>query len=331
MNRRNAARALVLGLAAWRSAVLRAQTRQAAKVYRIGYLSAPTRKSVEHALDSFLRTLRDLGWVDGQNVVIEYRWAEGNVERLSALAADLVRSNVDVIVAPAGSAALAARNATKSIPIVMMFPTDPVELGLVSSLGKPGGNVTGTTFTPGPQIFGKQMQLLRETVPHAARAAYLWNPGEPGWRGQANEVAAAAASLGLRLQKVEARGLDEFDGAFAAMARERAEILLVARDSTFLVHRGKLAELAVKSRLPTMYSFRENVEAGGLMAYAVNMVDFIARAALYVDKILRGAKPADLPVEQPTKFELTINLKTAKSLDLAIPPSVLARADALIQ
>jgi len=330
MNRRNAGLALLALLAAGAAPVtVRAQ--QAGKVYRIGYLSTPTRESVERGLDAFLRKLRELGWVEGQNLVIEYRWAEGNVERLPDLAAELVRRNVDVIVAPAGSAALAAKNATSSIPIVMIFPSDPVEIGLVASLRRPGGNITGTTFTPGPEIFGRQLQILKETIPRAARVAILSNPADPSFALQVREVEAAARTLRMRLQHVEAKGPEEFDSAFAAMVRERADALLVNGTSTFLAHRVRLAELAVKNRLPTMYSFRESVEAGGLMAYAVNMAAFVERAAVYVDKILKGAKPADLPVEQPTKFELTINLKTAKALGLTIPQSLLARADEVIQ
>jgi putative ABC transport system substrate-binding protein len=332
MNRRDFVVAVVallaLGVVA---ASLAAEAQQAGKVYRIGYLSTPTRASVERVLQAFLRTLRELGWVEGQNLTIEYRWAEGDVERLPDLAAELVRRKVDVIVAPAGSAALAAKNATSSIPIVMIFPSDPVEMGLVASLRRPGGNITGTTLTPGPEIFGKQLQILKETIPHASRVAILSNPADPSFATQVREVEATARSLRIRLQHVEARGPEEFDSAFAAMAQERAEALLVAGTSTFLAHRARLAELAVKSRLPTMYSFRENVEAGGLMAYAVNMTDFIGHAAVYVDKILKGAKPAELPVQQPTKFEFVINLNTAKSLGLTIPQSVLARADDLIQ
>ncbi|TMH46304.1 MAG: ABC transporter substrate-binding protein [Betaproteobacteria bacterium] len=329
MNRRNAGLALLALLAAGAAPVsVRAQQ---AGVYRVGYLSTPTRESVERGLDAFLRKLRELGWVEGQNLVIEYRWAEGNVERLPDLAAELVRRKVDVIVAPAGSAALAAKNATSSIPIVMIFPSDPVEMGLVASLRRPGGNITGTTFTPGPEIFGRQLQILKETIPRASRVAILSNPADPSFALQVREVEAAARTLHMRLQHVEARGPEQFDSAFAAMARERADALLVNGTSTFLAHRVRLAELAVKNRLPTMYSFRESVEAGGLMAYAVNMAAFVERAAVYVDKILKGAKPADLPVEQPTKFELVINLKTAKALGLAIPRSLLARADEVIQ
>jgi len=237
----------------------------------------------------------------------------------------------DLIVAPAGSAALAAKKATSSIPIVMMFPADPVELGLVASLRRPGGNVTGTSSSPGPAIFGKQVQFLKEAIPKVARVAVLTNPADPVTAIQLREVEAAARSLGIQLQKVAARGPEEFDSAFAAITRERAEALLVSRGTTFLVNRARITELAMKGRLPTMYSFRECVEEGGLMAYAVNMADFGGRAAGYVDKILKGAKPADLPVEQPTKFELAVNLKTAKALGLTFPPSFLASADYVIQ
>ena len=308
-----------------------AEAQQAGKVYRIGYLSAPTRASVEQGLQAFLRTLRELGWIEGQNLVIEYRWADGNIERLPSLATELVTQKVDLIVAPAGTAALAAKKATSSIPIVMIFPADPVGLGLVASVRRPGGNVTGTTSTPSPEIFGKQLQLLKETVPLATRVALLVNPVDLAFASQVREVETGAQSIGIRIQRVEAHGPEEFERAFAAMTRERAEALLVANDTTFLVNRAIVAELALKSRLPTMNYYREMVEAGGFMAYAVNMAGFTPRAAVYVDKILKGAKPADLPVEQPTKFELVINMKTAKALGIAVPPSVLARADDVIQ
>ena len=328
MNRLNAGLVLLIGLLV---APFATEAQQSGRVYRVGYLSTPTRESVEHGLAAFLRTLRELGWIEGQNLIIEYRWAEGNVERLPALAAELVRYKVDVIVAPAGSAALAAKNATSSIPIVMIFASDPVEMGLVASLRRPGGNITGTTFTPGPEIFGKQLQILKEAVPHASRVAVLSNPADPSFALQVRQVEATARSLGIRLQHVEARGPEEFDSAFAAMARERADALLVTGTSTFLAHRTRLAELAVKGRLPTMHSFRESVEGGGLMAYAVNMADFVGRSAVYVDKILKGAKPADLPIEQPTKFELIINLKAAKALGITVPQALVLRADEVIQ
>jgi putative tryptophan/tyrosine transport system substrate-binding protein len=334
LNRRDAGRALLLGPFAYgvlAATSFAARAQPAGKVYRLGYLSQPSRESVEQVLQAFLRALRELGWVEGRNLHIEYRWADGNPERLPELAGELVRAKVDLIVAPAGTAALAAKNATRDIPIVMIFPSDPVELGLVASLSKPGGNVTGTAFTPGPEIFAKQFQILKEVAPHASRIAFLGNPEDSGWAVQARVVEATAQAMGVRLQHVEARGPEAFDAAFAAMARERAEALIVSGSSTLLVHRARLAELGIKARLPAMFSFREMVEAGGLMAYAVNMSDFIARAATYVDRVLKGAKPADLAIEQPTKFELIINLRTAKAIGLVIPPSLLVRADAVIQ
>ena len=326
MNRRKASLALLLGPLAFGAASFAAKAQQAGKVYRLGYLSQPTRESVERGLQAFLRTLRELGWVEGQNLIIEYRWAEGKVERLPELAAELVRLNVDIIVAPAGPAAQAAKNATSVIPIVMLFPADPVELGLVASLARPGGNVTGTTFSPSPAIYGKQLQILKQAAPRTSRVAVLRNLTDKAWEVQIKAVEAAAPSLGVHLQYVEAKGPEELDAAFASMTKEKAEALLVVASSTFLVHRVRLAELAIKSRLPTMFNYREMVEAGGLMAYAVNMASFTPRAAVYVDKILKGTNPADLPVEQPTTFELVINLKTARALGITIPQSLLLSA-----
>jgi putative ABC transport system substrate-binding protein len=310
----------------------RAIAQQPGKVYRVGYLSTPSRESVGRALDAFLHKLRELGWIEGQNLVIEYRWAEGDVERLPALAADLVRRNVDLIVAPAASAALAAKNATSTIPIIMMFPTDPVELGLVASLNRPSGNITGTTYAPDSGILAKQLELLKEAVPRASRVAVLWNPVDPGYTPQMQEaLEAAARTMRIRLQRVEARGPEQFETAFAAMTSERADALMGSGSSTWIVHRVRLAELAIRARLATMYGYREMAEGGALLAYGVNMADFIGRAAGYVDKILRGSKPADLPVEQPTAFELVINLKTARALGLAIPQGLLLRADDVIR
>jgi len=330
MKRRDAGVAVLLGLAG-RVASRAADAPAAGKVVRIGYLSTPTRESVERGVQAFLKRLRELGWIEGRNLVIEYRWAEGSVERLPELAADLVRRKVDLIVAPAGSAALAAKQATSTIPIVMIFPSDPVEIGLIASLSRPGGNVTGTTLTPGAEIFGKQLQILKEAIPQATRVAILSNPADAvSFAMQIKEVEATARLLRLRIQEVPARGPEDFDAAFAAMARERAEALLIGGSSTFLAHRVRIAELALKARLPTMFGFRESVEAGGLMGYAVNMADFVGRSADYVDKILKGAKPADLPVEQPSKFELIVNLKTAKALGITLPPSVLQQADGVI-
>jgi len=329
MNRRNANAALLLGVLGAMSPAARSQ--QPGKVYRVGYLSTPTRESVEQGVQAFLRRLRELGWIEGRNLVIEYRWAEGDVTRLPQLAQQLIREKVDLIVAPAGSAALAAKNATSSIPIVMIFATDPVGLGLVASLRRPGGNVTGTTFTPDPEIFGKQLELLKSAFPRLSRVAFLWNPADASFAVEGRPVENAARSLGIRLQYVEARGPEQFDSAFGAMARERADALLVSHSSTFLAHRATLADFALRSRLPTMVSFREMVEAGSLMAYAVNLAEFVGHAAVYVDKVLRGAKPADLPVEQPTKFELVLNLKTAKAIGVDMPQSLLLHADHVIQ
>jgi putative ABC transport system substrate-binding protein len=330
MNGRIAWLAFFAGLLAFGAASMPAEAQRAGKVYRVGYLILPTAESSSHIREAFSSKLRELGWVEGQNLTIESRSADGDVARMPDLAAELVRSNVDVIVTPGTAAALAAKNATSSIPIVMIFPANPVELGLVASLGRPGGNVTGTSSALGLEIFGKQLQLLKEAVPRASRVAILRNPADPSERYM-REVEAAARSLRVRLQIVEARGPEEFDRAFDAMARERADGLLLAGTATYLSHRSKLAELATRGRLPTMSNFREFVEAGGLMAYAVNMADFVGHAAVYVDRILRGAKPAALPIEQPRKFELILNLKTAKELGIRLPQSLLQRADEVIE
>lgn len=330
MSGRTVGLALFAGLLAFGAAPVPAEAQQAGAVYRVGYLILPTAESSSHIREAFSRKLRELGWVEGQNLIIESLSADGIVARMPDLAAELVRRKVDVIVTPGTSAALAAKKATSSIPIVMIFPTSPVELGLVASLSRPEGNVTGTTSALGTEIFGKQLQLLKEAIPRASRVAILRNPSDPSARYM-REVETAARSLRIRLQLVDARGPEEFDSAFAAMARERADALLLAGTATFLSHSARLAELATKGRLPTMSNFREYVEAGGLMAYAVNMADFVGHAAVYVDKILRGAKPADLPIQQPTKFELIINLKTAKELGISLPQSFVQRADEVIQ
>ena len=306
-----------------------AVAQQAARVYRIGYLSAPSRESVQRGLDAFLQRLQELGWVDGKNLAIEYRWAEGHVGRLPELAAELVERKVDLIVAPATSAALAAKAATSRIPIVMIFPGDPVELGLVASLNQPGGNVTGTTFAAGPGIIGKLLEILKQAVPQVTNVAVIGNPDDPSLAPQMRELRSGADSLSMRLQLFEAHGPKDFDSAFAAMAQSRADALVIG--GTFVPHRVKVAELAAKARLPTISSLREFTETGSLLSYGVNLAAFAGHAAVYVDKILKGARPADLPVEQPTKFELVINLKAAKLLGLEIPPTLLARADEVIE
>ena len=328
LNRRR--RLVVATLAVAAHSAARAQHPQ--RKYRIGYLSQPSRESVEPILQVFLRALRDLGWTDGGNVAIEYRWADGDAERLPALAADLVRQQVDVIVAPAALAALAAKNATGAIPIVMVFPADPVALGLVQSLQRPGGNVTGTAYAHDTRILRKQLEVLKDVVPHASRVAVLASPSDPLRELQRREYDAASRSMGLALQYVEARGPQEFAAAFATIAEGRAQLLCVAGSSFYLRFRKELREAVLASRLPTLYTLREMVEeAAGLVAYAANLSAFVPRTAAYVDKILRGADPATLPVEQPTKFELVINLRTARALGITVPAAVLARADEVIQ
>ena len=312
-------------------APLVAAAQQPEKVPRIGYFSAGSPSGAPHLLEAFRKGLRELGWVEDKNIVIDYRFAEGRSDRLPDLAAELVRLKVDIIVAVPTPAAAAAKNATETIPIVMINVGDPVGLGLIASLARPGGNVTGLSFGVGMETVSKGLELLKETVPKVRRVAILSNPANPSHPLAIREVKVAARSLGLQLQLLEARGPNEFDGAFAAMAKERVGALLVVADSIFILHRTRLADLAARSRLPAAYGVRENVEAGGLMSYGPSVRDLFRRAATFVDKILKGAKPADLPVEQPTKFELVINLKTAKALGLTIPPSVLIRADEVIQ
>jgi len=315
------------------AAPLAADAQQAAKIVRIGFLSTNLAAS-PHLPEAFRQGLRDLGYVEGRNLVIEYRDAEGKVDRLPALAAELVALKVDVIfVGGSTRAALTARQATKTIPIVFVGVGDPVGSGLVTSLARPGGNVTGLSGL-GPELVGKCLELLTQAVPGVSLVAVLWQPGSAGERTvkdilQAAEVAARA--LGVRVQFVEARGLADFDRAFSDMTRARAGALTVLPSAMFTNERRRLVALAAKNRLPAVYSLREFVDAGGLMAYGANVADVYRRATTYVDKILKGAKPADLPVEQPTKFELVINLKTAKALGLTIPPSLLQRADEVIQ
>jgi putative ABC transport system substrate-binding protein len=313
------------------AAPLAAWGQPAGGIRRVGYLNSGSATASTRSADAFRHGLQELGWVEGRNISIEWRFGEGKHDRLAALAADLVRLKVDVIVAGPTPPAVAARNATGTIPIVMAHAAEPLELGLVTSLARPGGNVTGLAFSVGLEIFGKGLELFKETVPRIRRVAVLWNPANPAQGSAMTHVKTAAQSLGLQLQLVPAHGLDEFDGAFAAMTRERAEGLLVVAESLFLVHRARLAELAARARLPSMHGLRENVEAGGLLSYGPNIAAGWRRVAVFVDKILKGAKPADLPVEQPTTFELVINLKTAKALGLTIPSSVLARADEVIQ
>ena len=309
---------------------LAAEAQQAGKVYQIGYLSAAG-SSNPRILEAFRQGLRELGWVEGQNIVIEYRWAEGHLDRLPGLAAELVRLKVDLIVASPTPGAMAAKNATGTVPIVAVSLTHPVELGLVASLARPGGNVTGVSYSVGADIFGKDLELLKEVVPRVRRVAVLSNPDSPARPLTMRNIKDAARSLSLHLQLLEARGPEGFDGAFAAMAKERVGALLVVQDPAFIPHRARLVDLAATNRLPSIFTQREDAEAGGLMSYGPSLSDLYRRAGSYVHKILKGAKPGDLAVEQPTKFELIINLRTAKALGLTIPPSLLQRADQVIE
>ena len=307
-----------------------AQAQPAGKVWRIGILGAtPPTAPGGHLWRAFLDALRELGYAEGRNIVLEQRYG-GNQERLAALVDDLVRLKVDVIVAGATPAADAAARATTTIPIVMTNHSDPVGSGLVASLAQPGRNVTGLSII-NPELSGKRLEILREALPRAGTIAVLWNPVSPVHARMLDETDAAARALGIRAERLAARGHDDYEGAFAAMARMRAQALVVLGDLTFWRHRARLAELAIARRMPAIFAQREHVEAGGLLSYGPDLRDSYRRAAVYVDRILKGAKPADLPVEQPTKFELMINLKTAKALALTIPQSLLLRADQVIE
>jgi putative ABC transport system substrate-binding protein len=326
IDRRAFLRTLACVLAAPRAS----DAQQAAKVARIGYLM-PGQRGVAQA--AFMQGLRDHGYVEGRNLVIEYRSADGKLDRLPTLAAELVSLKVDVIVAAATVAALAAKQATRTIPIVFPAVSDPVATGLVAGFARPGGNVTGSSFFA-PELVGKAVELLKQAAPAVSRVAVLWQPsGFAEHQGKALLKAAevAAQALGVRLQVVEVRGPDDFDRAFVEMTKARVDALLVPTSATFVQGHRRLAALAAKSRVPAVYPTRDFVDAGGLMSYGPSVIDQFRRAATYVDKILKGAKPGDLPVEQPTKFELVINLKTAKALGLTIPQSVLGRADEVIQ
>ena len=324
-------RLAVILAAALSLAPLIAEAQQAAKIARIGYLGGTVGNKPNH--DAFLQGLSDLGYVEGRNVVVDYRDANGKYERLPALAAELVALKVDVVVAPATAFALAAKQATSTIPIVFVA-LDAVTSGLVTSLARPGGNLTGLSGLL-PDLVGKCLEHLTQAVPRVSRVVVLWQPGAYPERTEKELLTAAEGAgraLGVRLQFVEARSPADFDRAFSDMTKARVGALTVLPSALLIRERKRLVDLAAKHRLPAVYSVTEFVrDAGGLMVYGPNVPDLHRRAATYVDKILKGAKPADLPVEQPTKFELVINLKTAKALGLTIPPSVLGRADHVIE
>jgi ABC-type uncharacterized transport system substrate-binding protein len=307
----------------------RAEAQQPVKVPRIGLLSATSSTQPALATEAFRQGLRELGYVEGKNIVVEYRHAEGQVDRLPTLAAELVRLKVDVIYSGSTAAILAINQATKTIPVVIAIGGDPVRLGLVSTLARPGGNITGLT-TLSSELGGKRLELLKGVAPKISRVAALFERAGSG-PDQIKEVEVAAQALGVHLQSLELQALEDLDRAFSVMKKDGASALIVLRSALTNAHRKRIVELAVKSRLPTVYSDSDFVDAGGLMSYGADFSAVYRRAAIYVDKILKGVKPADLPVEQPTKFELVINLKTAKQIGLTIPPNVLARADRVIR
>ena len=322
-------RAFIRGLAG--TAVLSpgaGHARAQSKTRRVGVLMTTTPVAAAHIVAAFADGLKELGHVEGKNVVIEYRWAEGRRERLAEMAADLVRQKVDVIVASSQAPALAAKRATTTIPIVMVNAANPVEAGLVASLARPGGNVTGLSQQLTPEICAKQLQLLKETLPRLVRVAVLHSPSTTvGLR----EYEAAGQALELRVQFVEVKSRDDLGRAFTAMVRDRVDGLLVPGDTFLFTERQRIAELAREHRLPGIYSWRELTELGGLMSYSARLTEQFRRAAVYVDKILRGASPATLPVEAPSQYELVINVTTAKALGLTIPQSLLHRADQVIE
>jgi len=311
------------------AAPLAAAAQQQGKVWRIGFVEAGSASVNRHFLDAFRQGLRELDYLEGQHIVIEERWAEGRNELFPGLLAELIRLNVDVVVVSSNAGALAAKDATRTIPIIFVAIGDPVGLGLALSLGRPGGNLTGLS-TLSEEYSAKWVELLKEVVPNTSRLALLWNP-KTMLTARAKEVQDRAKALRVKLESFEVRAPDEFDGAFVAMAKGRVDGLIVLADPLTVRYRTRIVELAAKNRLPTIYQFAEFVRVGGLIAYGTSVPDVFRRAAIYVDKVFRGARPADLPIEQPTKFELVINLKTAKALGLTIPPSLLQRADQVIE
>jgi putative ABC transport system substrate-binding protein len=324
-------RAFLAGSIAAVAAPRAADAQQVGKVARIGWISAASVSAHARGIESFRNALHELGYVDGKNISIEYRFAEGKLERLSELAAELVRHGVDVIVATGNEPVRAAKKATRSIPVVMAFSADPVADGFVASLARPGGNVTGLT-TLSRDLSAKRLELLREAISGAARVAIFWSRAIPSSALTVKETESAARAIGVQLHAIELVGSNpDFERAFRTATTRRADALIVVSDAITISHRARIVSLAAKNRLPTMYTGYDFALEGGLMTYGPNMSDNFRRVAVYVDKILKGAKPGDLPVEQPTKFELVINLKAAKALGLTIPPSLRLRADQVIE
>jgi putative ABC transport system substrate-binding protein len=308
----------------------RVQAQQPAIIPRIGILGASSASSESARVEAFRRRLRELGYIEGESLVIEYRSAEGKLDRLPDLTAELVQLKVDVIVATSGTATLAAKKAGVTIPIVFGVANDPVGQKLVSSLARPGGNITGLSLM-NPDLNGKRLELLKEAFPKVVRVAFLRQSGGPSGNLPLTEMEAAAKALGVNLLSLPVRSLDDFEGAFARAKKEGAQALITAPSPLITAQQRQVLDFAAKNRLPAMYTTSEFVEAGGLMSYAPNFADLFRRAAEFVDKILKGSKPADIPVEQPRKFEFVVNLKAAKQIGLTIPPNVLARADRVIK
>jgi putative tryptophan/tyrosine transport system substrate-binding protein len=309
-----------------------AEAQQPAKIPRIGWVSGSGDPNTPGPqVEAFRQGLRDIGYVEGKNMVVEYRYAEGKMDRIPSLVAELVQLKVDVLVSPNGPAILAAKQATKTVPIVMVVVLDPVATGIVDSLARPGGNITGVS-TLNRELSGKRLELLKEAVPRISRLGVLWDANAPGPKSGFKEYEDAARALKIQLQSLEVRGPNpDFEGAFQAATKGRVNALITVRAAVLNRYAKQIADLAIKNRLPSMHEQSQYVEAGGLMSYSTNDAESFKRAAVYVDKILKGAKPADLPVEQPTKFEFIINLKTAKQIGLTIPPEVLARATKIIK
>jgi putative ABC transport system substrate-binding protein len=326
MRRREFIRLFGSAVVAW---PLAARAQQAGKVHRIGFLGSATAAGSAKAVESFRAGLREFGYVEGRNIGIEFRWAEGNYDRLSDLVADLIATNVDVLITHGTPGTRAAKQATTTIPIVMAISGDAIATGLVSSLARPEANLTGSTYFL-PQLNAKRLELLKEVFPSISRAAALSNPDNPVSRPIIPAMQAAAASLSVILEVVRAQGPSEFSPAFAAMTKSRVGSVVVTEDGEFAASFRTIAALALVNKLPSIGA-REYAEAGGLIGYGVNILDLYRRTAYFVDRILKGAKPADLPVEQPIKFELVINLSTAKALGLTIPPTLLSRADDVIE
>jgi putative ABC transport system substrate-binding protein len=319
--------ALTLGLlTAGRSGEAQAPTR----LWRIGFLAGASRETTTLYLATFIQALRDLGYVDGRNITIDTRYADGRPDRLPGLAAELIALKPDLMVTSSTPAAVAAKETTRTIPIVMTTVGEPVQVKLVESLARPGGNVTGLSLIA-PELAAKRLDLLKQALPKLSRVTVLWNSSNAGMQARFSETQAAATALGIRLQSVSVHGPDDFEPVFTALAHDRPDALFVLADPVTTNNRQRAIEFAARYRVPAIYELRQFVESGGLMSYGVDMPDHYRRAAVYVDKILKGARPADLPVEQPTKFELLINSRTASALGVTIPEALLIRADEVLR